>query len=104
MDNDFVNLTADVCSIHLRCEIRSAIKFFILRRESAAETHRQLVDTHGLEVMSRQHVRKLVKSLKESRTDTQSGRLRGICLLGQKKKFFWVNFTSKSDTIVFSPN
>ncbi|KAL1115972.1 hypothetical protein AAG570_005467 [Ranatra chinensis] len=47
----------DVRSTYRRCEIRSVIKFFTLHRKPAAETHRQLVDTHGHEAMSHQHVK-----------------------------------------------
>ncbi|XP_039604252.1 protein GVQW3-like, partial [Polypterus senegalus] len=48
----------------------SVIKFLTLRHKSAAEIHRQIVETYGPEVMSRQHVYKWVRSFKEGRTDT----------------------------------
>ncbi|KAG2469266.1 GVQW3 protein, partial [Polypterus senegalus] len=59
-----------VCSTYRQCKIRSVIKFLTLRHESAAEIHRQLVETYGPEVMSRQHVYKWVRSFKGGRTDT----------------------------------
>lgn len=46
------------------------IKFLTLRRNSAAEIHRQLMETYGPDVMTCSKVFKWVKEFKEGRTDT----------------------------------
>lgn len=57
-------------STYCRCEIRYVIRFLTLRNESAASIHRQLVETYGSEVMTRQYVTKRIQQFEEGRTDT----------------------------------
>lgn len=59
--------TSSVRSIYRRCEIRSVIRFFHLRNESATNVHCQFVETYGSEVMTRQN---FIKLFRENRTDT----------------------------------
>ncbi|KAL4142723.1 hypothetical protein QTP88_005133 [Uroleucon formosanum] len=82
-------------STYRRCEIRSVIRLLILRNESAANLHRQLVETYGSEVMTRQHVTKWVRLFKEGRTHTHDEegvqnpifreKDHGICFLGPER-------------------
>lgn len=64
------NSSSSNCSTYRRCEIRSVIRFLTLRNESAASIYRQLVETYGCEVMSRQNVTKWVRLFKDGRIDT----------------------------------
>ncbi|KAL4141387.1 hypothetical protein QTP88_004035 [Uroleucon formosanum] len=82
-------------STYRRCEIRSVIRLLILRNESAASLHRQLVETYGSEVMTHQHVTKWVRLFKEGRTHTHDEegiqnlifreKDHGICFLGPER-------------------
>ncbi|KAL1140730.1 hypothetical protein AAG570_000660 [Ranatra chinensis] len=60
--------TSSSSSIYRPCGIRSVIKFLILRREFAAEIHRQLVENYGPEVTLCQYVYDWVRSFKEGHT------------------------------------
>ncbi|VVC25525.1 Hypothetical protein CINCED_3A001294 [Cinara cedri] len=68
-------------STYRRCEIRSVIRFLALCNESAASIHRQLVETYGSEMMTRQH-------------DTKEED-HGICLLGPERDIIGLFYVKK---------
>ncbi|KAL4132082.1 hypothetical protein QTP88_009298 [Uroleucon formosanum] len=88
-------------STYHRCEIRSVIRSLILRNESAASLHRQLVETYRSEVMTRQHVTKWVRLFKEGRTHTHDEEERKIMasVFWDWKVLLLVDFMPKRTTI-----
>ncbi|XP_039618307.1 protein GVQW3-like, partial [Polypterus senegalus] len=78
----------------------SVIKFLTLRRKSASEIHRQLVETYGPEVMLRQHVYKWVRSFKEGRTDTHDEEKSGRPSLVSEELLQQVDEKIRSDRCV----
>jgi len=63
------NAAATTITKYVPCEVRSVIRFFIVRGETAAEINRQLVSVYGTNVMDISNVRRWVKQFKEGRED-----------------------------------
>ncbi|KAL1132081.1 hypothetical protein AAG570_010039, partial [Ranatra chinensis] len=69
-----------VRSTYRRCKFRLVIEFFTLRRKYAAETHGQIVETYGLESMSRHHACKWVRLFKECGADAHDEESNGSAI------------------------
>ncbi|KAL1140444.1 hypothetical protein AAG570_000376, partial [Ranatra chinensis] len=80
------NSAEAIHSTYCRYEIHLVIKFITLHHKFAAEIHRQLVETYGTGVMSRQHI---YSGLGHIKMVAQTVKVEDydICLLGQKRGF-----------------